>query len=671
MANAVDVDFVLVRGPSSLDRRMRVALPSNGTPVTVGRSTHCSTLLDPSLLFSSQVQCSLFAMRVKSAATVASASVTSTAADTLPVSAEVSSTPSHACGGGTAPRFETTPIDAADTLSTPRRQPTHRDGDCTDRTTRVYITDMCSSNGTFVNGIRISETEPTELKHGDVCIFGGMRDVEVGEALPADAYDGPELVQWRVDLRLSPEQPPETYEYTSTPLVLPARDVLEVEERALLDTAQRSLAKSIRPSVRALASATPAAATVTAVMQQRNGDSAIEDSAARLQTAFDLREVERSPCGVPQQLFTSPISHEEQAKREAMADEAAVTSGRSSDGRRSVSLVASQEAQVAPVALTEETSGVEATADIDHAPLADPIDMAVPAGPPAAVLYDAVRLGNVTYNARKEVGAELDLAVGEGGAIDVDDGPCAPSGRRRRRRSPASTTPQKQRRLYREAPAVAVAPAHLIFTPTHIKWTMPNPNEIWSHLQQSPSGEAATAAAPHNAGASGKPTKWFYGMLPVTSMATLVVCPERLGIAVELRDGCQLPLVDAAVLSGSAESRWVVWVLSQRMASVVAPAEAQSSGRGCSRASKGKPNNACKETEKTPSLAVQSAAAAAADAAEESTLTPTARFEAWLRHFRVYYAAQNLPTPVVVDGAAFDIILSPTSLSTSASVLFT
>ncbi|TPP54885.1 FHA domain family protein [Leishmania donovani] len=639
MANDVEVDFVLVRGPWSLDRRMRVTLPSNGTPVTVGRATHCAVLLDPSLLFSSQVQCSLFAMQVKSVATAPSTSTATTATET-PMTADASSTPNHACAGGTAPHCEDTPIDAADTLSTPRHQPTLRDGGHVDRTTRVYITDMCSSNGTFVNGIRISGTDPTELNHGDVCIFGGMRDVAVGEALPPDAYDGPELVQWRVDLRLSAERPPETFEYTSTPLVLPARGVLEVEERALLDTAQRSLAKPMPSSMRTPASATPAAATVAAVVEQRSLDPAVAGSAAHCLTAFDIR-CDTSPRGVPQQLFTSPISHEKDATREA-AEEVEEAQKPSSSGRRSVSLVASQDARVTSMEAVEETSGVEDTADSIHTPLADPVAIAVPAEPPAAVVYDAVRLGNVSYDARGVAREERDLEADADADVDRDVESATPSGKQRRRDSPASATPPKQKRVRHEDAAV-VAPTQLTFTPMHIKWTMPNPNEMWSRLQRSP----------------GRATKPFYVMLPVTSLATVVVCPERLGIAVELKDGCQLPLVDAAVLSGSAESRWVVWELSQRTAAVPVPAdEARSSGRGRSKVTKGNARRACKRTEKTPSVAAEPTHTATADV-EKSPLTPAARFEAWLMHFKLYYAAQKVPAPVVVDGAAFDVILVP------------
>ncbi|SYZ62846.1 FHA_domain_containing_protein (plasmid) [Leishmania braziliensis MHOM/BR/75/M2904] len=660
MVNAVEVHFVLVRGPRSLDRRMCVPLPSNGTPVTVGRATHCTALLDPSLLFSSQVQCSLFAIRVKAVATAASTSITATATDSSRVTADANSTPNHAHAGDPPPHSVDTPIDAAGTLSTPHHQPTPRDCERAGHTTRVYITDMCSSNGTFVNGIRISGTDPTELKHGDMCIFGGMRDVEVGEALPADAYNGPELVQWRVDLRLSPGKPPEMFEYTPTPLVLPARDALEGEERALLDTAQRSLVKSMARPMWTPSSATPAAATVTTTVEQRPVDPAVKDSAARLPTALDPREVDNSPRGVPQQLFTSPVSYEKDATREVTAEEVERAQQRSSSGRHSVSLVDPQEAQVTSTEVVEKTSGVEDAASSGHMPLADPVAMAVPDAPPAAVFYDTVRLGNITYNARDGAREELDLTEDEDADVDEDVESSVPSGKRCRRSSLASVTPQKQKRVRREDAAVVV-PAQLTFTPTHIKWTMPNPNEMWSRLQQSPSGEAAAAAAAtalHSGGASNRATKPFYGILPVTSVATFVACPERLGIAVELRDECQLPLVDAAVLSGSAESRWVVWVLSKRMAGVPAPAdEVRGSCRGRSRVTKGSTHKASKRAEKTPFAAVQSVADVV-----ELPLTPVARFEAWLMHFKLYYATQNVPAPVVVDGVAFDVILCPSSL---------
>ncbi|CBZ23500.1 conserved hypothetical protein [Leishmania mexicana MHOM/GT/2001/U1103] len=667
MASVIEVDFVLVRGPLSLDQRMRVTLPSNGTPVTVGRAPHCAVLLDPSLLFSSQVQCSLFAMQLKSVATAPSTSTTTTATD-APMTADASSTPNHACAGGTAPYCEDTPIDAADTLSTPLHQATLRDGEHAGRTPRVYITDMCSSNGTFVNGIRIGGTDPTELNHGDVCIFGGMRDVEVGEALPPDAYDGPELVQWRVDLRLSAERPLETFEYTSTPLVLPARGVLEVEERALLDTAQRSLAKPMRPSMLTPASATPAAATVAVVAAQRSLDLAVEDSAGHFLTAFDAR-CDTSPRGVPQQLFTSPISHEKDATREATVEEVEEAQQPCSSGRRSVSLVASQDAQVTSMEAAEETNGVEDTADGARTPLVDPVAIAVPADPPAALVYDAVRLGNVSYDARGVAREERDLEADANADVDGDVESATPSAKRRRRDSPASATPQKEKRVRHEDAAVVV-PTQLTFTLMHIRWTMPNPNEMWSRLQQSPSDKAAApAAAPHDSGASGRATRPFYVMLPVTSLATVVVCPERLGIAVELKDGCQLPLVDAAVLSGTAESRWVVWELSQRIEAAPAPAnEAQSSGRGRSKVAKGNARKACRRMEKTTSVAAQPTHTAAVDVVEKSPLTPAARFEAWLMHFKLYYAAQKVPAPVAVDSAAFDVILSP-SLGGPASVV--
>ncbi|GET85882.1 hypothetical protein, conserved [Leishmania tarentolae] len=657
MANEIEVDFVLVRGPFSLDRRMHVALPSNGRPVTVGRATHCALLLDPFLLFSSQVQCSLFAMQAKSIATAPPTFTTAIATDS-PMTADASFTPNHDCAGGTAPDCEDIPIGAADMLRTPLHQPTLRDCEHTKRTTRVYITDMCSSNGTFVNGIRISGTDPTELNHGDVCIFGGMRDVEVGEALPPDAYDGPELVQWRVDLRLSVERPPETFEYTSTPLVLPARDVLEVEERALLDTAQRSLAKPMQPSMHTSASATPAASNVTAAVEQCSVDLAMEGSAARLWTASDVRGDALSR-GVPQQLFTSPISHEKDATREATVEEVEEAQPPGSDRQRSVSLVSSQDAQVTFREAAENMIGGEHTPNSAHKPLAGLAPTHIPDDPPAAVLYGAVRLGNISYDARGEKREERDLEAGEDAELDNDVELSAPSSKRHRRDSPTLATLQKekQKRIRREDAAV-FAPTHLTFTPMHIKWTMPNPNEMWSRLQQSLSGEATALAAPHDSGASGRATKPFYVVLPVTSLATVIVCPERLGIAVELKDGCQVPLVDAAVLSGSAESRWVVWVLSPWLEAAPATADDKSSGHGRSKVAKGNARKT-KRKGKAPSVAVQPTPTATADVVENSPLTPTARFEAWLMHFTLYYAAQSVPAPVAVDGAAFDVIFSP------------
>ncbi|KAG5511150.1 hypothetical protein JKF63_07092 [Porcisia hertigi] len=663
MADDIEVTFVLVRGPRSIDRRMHVTLSSNATPVTVGRATHCAALLDPSLLFSSQLQCSLFAMRVKNAVAAASPSITTTVTDTSPMATDVRSTPNRTDAGDSTPHCGATPIDAADALRTPLHQHTLRDGQLPASITRVYMTDMCSSNGTFVNGIRISGTDPTELKQGDVCIFGGMRDVNVGEAIPADAYDGPELVQWRVDLRSSAEQPHETFEYTPTPLVLSARDVLELEERELLETAQRSLVKAARRDVCTPSPSTSAATAVMTAKKQHSLNLAVADSPDCLSAAFVPPMGGGSLHSVPQQLFASPVVHERDVTRQPSTAEVEETPQHGGPGRRSVSLVASEEAHVTSIEAAEEKDSVEDPIDHTHTPLTDVVAMAVPADPPTAVLYDMVRLGNISYDARAEVGEEGHLAAVEEAGDEEDAEPLPPPGKRRRCSSPPSTTPQRQgwERSEDMATAAVVASNQLTFTPTHFKWTMPNPNEIWSRLHHSLSGEATApaaaaaaadgAAASHNSVTSGRATKTFYGMLPVTSLETLVACPERLGIAVELKDGCQLPLVDAAVLNGSAGSRWVVWVLSPQMRAVQAPAhEAQSGGRGRSKMTKGGADKTGKKREKTPSTAA---------VLEESPLTPAERFEEWLMHLKLYYAAQKVPAPVVVDGATFDVISSP------------
>lgn len=206
--------------------------------------------------------------------------------------------------------------------------------------------------------------------------------------------------------------------------------------------------------------------------------------------------------------------------------------------------------------------------------------------------------------------------------------------------------------------------ALLTCTPSHLKWIMANPSDLMSRQQQhqqrpgSPGDEGPDAPARE---AAGGPRRAFYGMLPVTSIATVVACPARRGLAVELRDGCVLPLVAAEVLRGSAESRWVVWTLS---AAAAAPASecaeavaetATSSSRGAAKTAKGRGHKTGKAIAATPLPASSAAAASAAEALS----TPEARYEAWLMALTRYYGQLGVPAPVRVDGDAFDVLLAP------------
>ncbi|KPA83598.1 hypothetical protein ABB37_01879 [Leptomonas pyrrhocoris] len=615
------IDLVLVRGPASLDRRLHVRLPRNGTPITVGRATHCTTLLDPSLLFSSQVQCSLFAMPVKTASTPA-----------VPppvVSSNADATPDNAAGAAA--------VDLPSDVRTPAHQATHtpdrQDGRRGDAALRVYITDMCSSNGTFVNGLRISGTDPTELQHGDVCVFGGMRDVEVGEALPADAYAGPELVLWRVDMGLQTEVTTHDFDFTATPLVLPATDVLAAEVRALMSTAQRSLRGPQGPSAETGFSATPAAQRP--LRSTATAHAATDDAAGCVGDGDGKGGHEDSPYSVPQRLFTSPALRvvadgEEKAEEELAAVAAARRtiegSGEVKDGadRRSVSLVA----------ITQE-------ADDDTPP---------PAHPPAALHYRAVRVGNVTFTAaattdvvdavREDRGAKLPRTEAD---ADVATRACT-----------SATTPTEP-------------PPLLTCTAVHLKWTMPNPNDLLA-LQQGKRGSSNDAAAVNPDMVQPPQKKPFYGMLAVTSLSTVLACVARRGIAVELKDGCQLPLVDEAVLNGSAESRWVVWMLAPDMKAaaggVVDAAHGSAvalsgSGHGTTdhhggpATRKGVVRGGRRATaEPTQATQTQEDAAAASQ-------TPEERFEAWVQHFQQFYRERGLPPPHLVDAATFDLIFAP------------
>lgn len=444
MADTFHVEFVLVRGPTALDRRLRVALPVDGTPVTVGRAAHCGVLLDPTLLFSSQVHCSLFAMRAKTAAHTTAASPSAGAAPPPPPPLSTDDVGGH--GDGTAATADEAQRSAADAvMQTPQQQ--RGSGDAGRSSWCVYVTDLCSSNGTFVNGTRISGTDPTPLHHGDVCIFGGMRDVEVGAALPADAYPGPELVQWRVDLHTGVRAATEeAFDFTATPLVLPAHDLLAAEAHALMTTVQRSLGKTAAAAaLLPLSTPTPTPGAVSG----RAASSGRRSGAHR----------EESPPGVPQQLFASPQT-EERARPptavEAADENREGEAQRSASRHRSASLVTPLQDVVVARSVSPAAEDGPAPAVVSGAAAAP----AAAAELPVPVVYDIVRLGNVTFDARCAGGA---AATAVDAAEEGDNAEEAVTGAKRPRAASVASRTRKNRRAdpssTPEGATAAAAPA--------------------------------------------------------------------------------------------------------------------------------------------------------------------------------------------------------------------
>jgi pSer/pThr/pTyr-binding forkhead associated (FHA) protein len=146
----MQIDLVLVKGPAQIQRRLRLTFSGRKKVVCVGRSPENDVTFDAVMTFSS----------------------------------------------GRHARFHYT---------------SHRGRN---ESASLYVTDLGSSNGTFVNEIKIASDAATQLQHGDRIIFGGSHGTKVGERLPAEHVLSPEVVEWAIDLNPSN---PTAFPYVEVP----------------------------------------------------------------------------------------------------------------------------------------------------------------------------------------------------------------------------------------------------------------------------------------------------------------------------------------------------------------------------------------------------------------------------------------------------------------------
>ncbi|RHW71562.1 kinetoplastid kinetochore protein 13 [Trypanosoma brucei equiperdum] len=199
MTEHICASLVLTRGPEGLQRRLPVRLPLSGKPITIGRAIDNDVVLEMDLIFSSQWHCQMFAQKCEPE--------TSERVEER----EAASDPSR-CEGRHVDCEGQTEIPVKEQYS-------------------LWLVDVGSSNGTFVNGIRVASSAPTPLHHGDVIVLGGMRDVEVGKSLPME--DLPlEIVTWRVAMEGKSE---EGFGFVATPPVFLSMEfvISQARQRAL------------------------------------------------------------------------------------------------------------------------------------------------------------------------------------------------------------------------------------------------------------------------------------------------------------------------------------------------------------------------------------------------------------------------------------------------------
>lgn len=177
--------LVLLRGPPECHRRIPLyvpfssssseLLPSNATAdprvngLVVGRSTTCDVVLDPWVVFASSRHAILSSQLLSSLLLPSGASGIPDA-----IFDKEKKSPKYKKGEGEG--AESCEKSENDTF---------------------WVTDLGSTNGTFVNKNRLAAMVPHALHHGDTIIFGGMQDVD--GLLDSVAMQRSELVVWRVE----------------------------------------------------------------------------------------------------------------------------------------------------------------------------------------------------------------------------------------------------------------------------------------------------------------------------------------------------------------------------------------------------------------------------------------------------------------------------------------
>ncbi|PWV00554.1 hypothetical protein C4B63_6g577 [Trypanosoma cruzi] len=195
MAEWFGAELILKKGPETLQRRISLRIPKDGTPVTVGRAPENDIVLDAKLVFASQRHCQLFVRPMM---------VTTSDEDAVNEERKEGKEAIKS-------RRQKRPRVGRDALQL-----------------ELCLVDMGSSNGTFVNGVRVEENAVTPLRRCDMLVFGGMRDIAVGASLPVDVVTcAPEIVTWCVALN----EGEVNVDYVATPPVVLCADFVEAEEK--------------------------------------------------------------------------------------------------------------------------------------------------------------------------------------------------------------------------------------------------------------------------------------------------------------------------------------------------------------------------------------------------------------------------------------------------------